>query len=139
MEFRSLNRRRLLALGLGLLATSLPIRLLSTGRPEAAIVDLSIRFPDGYTMDQYEFDVPAWAKNDELRTFIRTFLQDGKLIDYRKSGHVGGVDYRFTFRTEEDLKAFVSGVRDRDLVDFKSRSSHGLISVMRANGVEFDC
>lgn len=139
MMFRALNRRRLVALGLGLLATSFPMRLLTSRKSDGAVVDMTIRFPEGYTMDQYEYDVPIWAKNEELRSFIGSFMRDGKLIDYQKNGHVAGVDYRFTFSSVDDLKAFIRGVRNRDLVNFESRSSRGLIAVMRVNGVEFEC
>lgn len=139
MMFRALNRRRLVALGLGMLATSLPVRLLTSGNSKNAVVDLNIRFPEGYTMDQYEYDVPIWAKNKELRAFIGSFMRDGKLVDYQKTGHAAGVDYRFTFSSIDGLKAFIRGVRNRDLVNFESRSSRGLIAVMRVNGVEFEC
>lgn len=139
MVFRALNRRRLVALGLGLLASSLPLRLLNSVEQNEAVIDLSIRFPEGYTIDNYEYDVPTWANNQALRNYIRTFMREGKLIEYQKSGHSAGVDYRFTFCSIDNLKAFVQGVRDLELVNFESRSRRGLISVMRLNGVEFDC
>lgn len=137
--FRALNRRRLVALGLGLLATSFPMRLATSRRSDGAVVDMNIRFPEGYTMDQYEYDVPIWTKNEELRSFIGSFMRDGKLIDYQKNGHVAGVDYRFTFSSMDDLKTFVRDVRGHGLVDFESRSSRGLVAIMRINGVEFEC
>lgn len=139
MVFRALNRRRLVALGLGLLSTSVPFRIWNSDRKQKAVVDVNIRFPEGYTLDQYEYDVPIWARNDELRQFVRAYMRSGRLVDYQKVAHSSGVDYRFVFRADEDLKTFVRDVRGQGLVDFESRSSRGLVAVMRINGVEFEC
>lgn len=137
--FRTLNRRHLVALGLGFLATSFPASLLKFGKSGYTVVDLNIRFPDGYTLVQYEYDVPSWAKNDELRDFIKSFMREGKLLGYEKSSRMDGVHYRFTFNSRDDLMAFISGVRERGLVDFESRSNRGLATVVQVDGVEIEC
>jgi hypothetical protein len=139
MVVRKLVRRRLLAVGLGFLATSLPMRILNSNHPGGAVALMKIRFPDGYTIDQYEFEVPTWAKNDELRMFIGAFIRDGRLVDYEKALQSSGVEYRFVFSSAKHLELFVRGVRERGLVDFESRARRGLTAFMLVNGVEFEC
>jgi hypothetical protein len=128
-----------MAFGLGLLAIKLPISAISADQSANAIVDVKIDFPEGYTMENYEFDVPVWSKNEKVRDYIRSFVSSGQLIEYKKVGFERGVNYRFIFKTPEDLKSFVIGVRDQQLVDFERRSSRGLTTKMFVSGTEIKC
>lgn len=139
MLVRILNRRRLLVLGLGAFASSIAGLLRQRGRSEAATASVEIHFPDGYTIDQYEYDVPTWAKHGELRKFMRGFIQGRHLIDFEKSTSSQGVAYKFVFDSNAALESFIRGVREQKLVDFESRSNRGLKSVIIANGVRLEC
>ena len=138
-ENRIFNRRKLMGLGLALFSIKLPLAVSSSAESEQSIVELNIDFPDGYTMENYEFDVPTWSKNDKVREFIRSYVSSGQLLEYKKSGHERGVQYRFVFKTPAALKSFVVGVRERKLIDFESRSSRGLVTKMHVSGTEFTC
>ncbi|MBN8539975.1 MAG: hypothetical protein J0L82_06275 [Deltaproteobacteria bacterium] len=138
-EKRYLNRRNLMAYGLGLLAIKLPLSKIAAEPSASAVVDLKIDFPEGYTMENYEFDVPVWANNEKVREYIRSFVSTGQLVEYKKVGVERGVNYRFVFKTPEDLKSFVLGVRNQQLVDFERRSSRGLTTKMFVSGTEIKC
>lgn len=127
-----------MAFGLGFLAIKLPLNAISLDSAQA-VVDVSIDFPEGYTMENYEFDVPVWSNNDRVRDYIRSFVSRGQLVEYKKVGHDRGVNYRFIFKSSEDLKAFVVGVRDQKLVNFERRSSRGLVTKMFVSGTEIKC
>ncbi|MDX9731872.1 MAG: hypothetical protein RBT63_08890 [Bdellovibrionales bacterium] len=133
-----LNRRRVITLGFGFLFASLPmLQVFKRTANSQAAVDLDIKFPDGYTIDQYENDVPLWARNDEIREFIGSFSRNGRLIEYKKTLVATGVSYRFTFSSHQALREFVHGVRTQGLVNFEARAKRGLVTVMRVNGTEF--
>lgn len=142
---RNLSRRSLVALGLGIFTLKLPLGLASRNREIGnddsldVSIDVRIDFPEGYTMENYEFDVPIWSKNEKVRDYIRSFVSSGQLIEYKKVGFDRGVKYRFIFKTAEDLKSFVVGVRDQQLVDFERRSSRGLTTKMFVSGTEVKC
>jgi hypothetical protein len=138
-EKRHLNRRNLMAYGLGLLAIKLPLAKISADKSESAVVEVKIDFPEGYTMENYEYDVPVWTNNDKVREYIRSFVSSGQLVEYKKVGVERGVNYRFVFKTPEDLKSFVVGVRSQQLVDFERRSSRGLTTKMFVSGTEIKC
>lgn len=138
-EKRQLNRRNLMAFGLGLLAIKLPLGSISADQFANAVVDVTIDFPVGYTMENYELDVPMWSNNDKVRDYIRSFVSSGQLVEYKKVGFERGVKYRFIFKTPDDLKSFVVGVRDQQLVDFERRSSRGLTTKMFVSGTEIKC
>ena len=128
-----------MAYGLGLLAIKLPLGKISTDQSESTVVDVKIDFPEGYTMENYEFDVPVWTNNEKVREYIRSFVSSGKLVEYKKVGVERGVNYRFVLKTPEDLKSFVVGVRSQQLVDFERRSSRGLTTKMFVSGTEIKC
>jgi hypothetical protein len=138
-ENRHLNRRNLMAYGLGLLAIKLPLVKISADQSSSAVVDLAIDFPEGYNMENYELDVPSWTDNEKIRKYIRSFVSSGQLVEYKKVGRERGVSYRFVFKTHEDLKSFVVGVRNQRLVDFERRSSRGLTTKMIVSGAEIKC
>lgn len=145
-ENRIFNRRKLIGLGLALFSIKLPLAVsasLANAKSEVgseqSIGEVSIEFPDGYTMENYELDVPIWSKNDKVREFIRSFVSNGQLVEYVKSARDRGVNYRFVFNNPAALKSFAIGVRERKLIDFESRSSRGLVTRIHVSGAEITC
>ncbi len=134
-----LNRRSVMTFGLGLLAIKLPLSSISEKQSELAVVEVTIDFPEDYTMENYEFDVPKWTNNEKVRDYIRSFVSRGQLTEYTKTGHDHGVKYRFVFKSPGDLKSFVVGVREQQLVNFESRANRGLVTKMHVSGTEIKC
>lgn len=139
-----LGRRSLIVAGIAAATTQLPrllmmpfaSKLLGTS---PVVANVFISLPEAISSAQFEDQVPLWANNDAIKSYIALKLNDGSLTHFSKKIVDSVVEYRFEFSSKKYLTAFIDDVRNMGLVDFEKRKLLGMKTSIRINGIDYPC
>ncbi len=138
------GRRSLIFAGIAAATTQFPRLIL---KPFASkflgnspiVAHVFISLPAAISATQFEDQVPLWANNEAIQTYIGSKLNEGSLTHFSKKIVGSVVEYRFEFSSKNFLTAFIDDVRRLGLVDFEKRTSLGMKTSIQVNGIDYPC